>query len=183
MCTRHPNLVSSAFYAIPIFHIIIRRIFNLLVKLLFGPIRDALCARYLRTHSETTPSHVKPWCRSIRICKPCYRNIERLSKIRAELSSLEAKVDDNLKKRADLEPSISQGHEESTEAGSHRRRSRGTCTVSTPTRVRRRSKGTPDSPSSRKRRRVDTPTRRALLSLQPFSDSPLVAVSSPYYYH
>ena len=23
MCTRHPNLVSSAFYAIPIFHIII----------------------------------------------------------------------------------------------------------------------------------------------------------------
>ena len=28
MCTRHPNLVSSAFYAIPIFHIII---FNLLV--------------------------------------------------------------------------------------------------------------------------------------------------------
>ena len=107
---------------------------------------------------------------------------ERLSKIRAELSSLEAKVDDNLKKRADLEPSTSQGHEESTEAGSHRRRSRGTCTVSTPTRVRRRSKGTPDSPSSRKRRRVDTPTRRALLSLQPCTDSPLVAVSSPYYY-
>ena len=31
MCTRHPNLVSFAFYAIPIFHIIISRIFNLLV--------------------------------------------------------------------------------------------------------------------------------------------------------
>ena len=28
MCTRHPNLVSFAFYAIPIFHI---RMFNLLV--------------------------------------------------------------------------------------------------------------------------------------------------------
>ena len=33
MCTRHPNLVSSAFYAIPIFHIIIGRIFNLLVNI------------------------------------------------------------------------------------------------------------------------------------------------------
>ena len=31
MCTRHPDLVSFTFYAIPIFHIIIRRIFNLLV--------------------------------------------------------------------------------------------------------------------------------------------------------
>ena len=31
MSTRHPDLVSCAFYAIPIFHIIIRTIFNLLV--------------------------------------------------------------------------------------------------------------------------------------------------------
>ena len=31
MCSRHPDLVSFAFYAIPIFHIIIGRIFNLLV--------------------------------------------------------------------------------------------------------------------------------------------------------
>ena len=31
MCTRHPDLVSFAFYAIPTFHIIIRRIFNVLV--------------------------------------------------------------------------------------------------------------------------------------------------------
>ena len=28
MCTRHPNLVSSAFYAIPIFHIIICKYSN-----------------------------------------------------------------------------------------------------------------------------------------------------------
>ena len=31
LSTRHPDLVSCAFYAIPIFHIIILRIFNLLV--------------------------------------------------------------------------------------------------------------------------------------------------------
>ena len=36
MCTRHPNLVSSAFYAIPVLHIIIWRIFNLLVLYGYG---------------------------------------------------------------------------------------------------------------------------------------------------
>ena len=33
MCTRHPDLVSFAFYAIPIFHIIL---FNLLVMVVFA---------------------------------------------------------------------------------------------------------------------------------------------------
>ena len=35
MCTRHPNLVSSAFYAIPIFHIIIEEFLIYLSPLIF----------------------------------------------------------------------------------------------------------------------------------------------------
>ena len=90
------------------------------------------------------------------LCRSCYRSIERLLKLRAEVESLETTIKEKLRKRSELE----------TRSGER-----------TPPRRRRRSDGAGTSHSPTKRKCVDTPTRHAIQSLQPAGDSPLVAVS------
>ena len=58
MCTRHPNLVSSAFYAIPIFHIIILRIFNLL-EMKMSVLQEVKGLTKNYTSSKKTSFHAK----------------------------------------------------------------------------------------------------------------------------
>ena len=135
------------------------------------------CAAVLSTLSalvdETCPqlAAVVRYGSGGKICKPCYRSIERLSNLRTEISTLEAKVCDNLKKRAELVGGTSQNQSE-TVAPSPRKRSRESYFLNTPPRVCRRDLPF-HSPLSRKRARIDTPTRQAVLSLQPSSDSPV----------
>ena len=102
-------------------------------------------------------------------CRPCFKRIEKLLKLRKATEDIEKEVIVNLMHAAHLYEAPHRKEEE--EGGSS----------STPRISRRRlsedlAESTPRSKRRRIRKSLDTPTRQAVDRLQPCGESPLVAV-------